>query len=651
MDNIEAQNNCCFTTKESGHNLAPVIGQTITRSDLRNTKRELFSKLIENQSQQMIVTISNSASRAENLDNNNINRASSSTTTLTKQTANDQQFPSVRQPQNKRQQLFTEDFKREPIVFSRSISRWYINDEVASILTNFSAHPEWQTNELKVRPKSGAVFLYSREKVRYRQDGYCWKKRKNGRTTREDHMKLKVQGIECIYGCYVHSAILPTFHRRCYWLLENPDIVLVHYLNQPPDDQNKMMITLNSSSLEADTRRRWTNEEIIEEIGSVFGGISQIKHTLNINFPPPVAMTNHIQLTQENRSESEGTDSDKMTDTSSQSFLSQTTFNSDILQDHIDIKVIDEQQKGVGETFYLEEKLMSTIRPDESSQIQDNPNCDANQINGHNSAANMSFNTINGNGGNSDSCQQNAICCFGYTDSTNIDVSTDIMSENNTSIINQDSSSRHIFSERMERNLCSPVTQIYNKIVDDIETYALPLESSQFNETSHHTHKLPISLLPDQNVVIGEGKRSNQEHQVNEVIQSMNIDQQFNNRSCESTQRNQRCEIKQEQSNSCPMILSSRDPFGNQLDRIVGRANDQNENRDRDSLLMVEFNLQSGSQVNDDLSGSVVESMANVDDLRDLIMGISPCEDADLANNLLVDTTSLDLFNFKSDCE
>jgi len=32
--------------------------------------------------------------------------------------------------------------------------------------------------------------------VRYRRDGYCWKKRKDGKTTREDHMKLKVQGTE-----------------------------------------------------------------------------------------------------------------------------------------------------------------------------------------------------------------------------------------------------------------------------------------------------------------------------------------------------------------------------------------------------------------------------------------------------------------------
>ena len=70
------------------------------------------------------------------------------------------------------------------------------------------------------RPASGVMLLYNRKKARYRKDGYCWKKRRDGKTTREDHMKLKVQGIECIYGCYVHSAILPTFHRRCYWLLQ-----------------------------------------------------------------------------------------------------------------------------------------------------------------------------------------------------------------------------------------------------------------------------------------------------------------------------------------------------------------------------------------------------------------------------------------------
>lgn len=31
--------------------------------------------------------------------------------------------------------------------------------------------------------------------------------------------------FQCIYGCYVHSAILPTFHRRCYWLLQVKSLI------------------------------------------------------------------------------------------------------------------------------------------------------------------------------------------------------------------------------------------------------------------------------------------------------------------------------------------------------------------------------------------------------------------------------------------
>ncbi|XP_037941724.1 uncharacterized protein LOC119674648 [Teleopsis dalmanni] len=143
--------------------------------------------------------------------------------------------------------------------------RWNTNEEIAAILISFDKHSEWQSKEVKTRPKSGSMLLYSRKKVRYRRDGYCWKKRKDGKTTREDHMKLKVQGTECIYGCYVHSAILPTFHRRCYWLLQNPDIVLVHYLNVPYPDDNKMAVLAPSITLWGD-KKEWTKEELVSQL-------------------------------------------------------------------------------------------------------------------------------------------------------------------------------------------------------------------------------------------------------------------------------------------------------------------------------------------------------------------------------------------------
>ncbi|XP_067631146.1 calmodulin-binding transcription activator 1 isoform X2 [Eurosta solidaginis] len=143
--------------------------------------------------------------------------------------------------------------------------RWNTNEEIAAILISFDKHNEWQSKEVKTRPKSGSLLLYSRKKVRYRRDGYCWKKRKDGKTTREDHMKLKVQGTECIYGCYVHSAILPTFHRRCYWLLQNPDIVLVHYLNVPCPDDNKMAVIAPSIILWGD-KKEWTKDELVSQL-------------------------------------------------------------------------------------------------------------------------------------------------------------------------------------------------------------------------------------------------------------------------------------------------------------------------------------------------------------------------------------------------
>uniref|UniRef100_A0A3B4G3I5 Calmodulin binding transcription activator 2 n=1 Tax=Pundamilia nyererei TaxID=303518 RepID=A0A3B4G3I5_9CICH len=79
--------------------------------------------------------------------------------------------------------------------------RWNTNEEIASYLISFDRHDEWLSCTLKTRPKNGSIILYNRKKVKYRKDGYCWKKRKDGKTTREDHMKLKVQGMEVCSTC------------------------------------------------------------------------------------------------------------------------------------------------------------------------------------------------------------------------------------------------------------------------------------------------------------------------------------------------------------------------------------------------------------------------------------------------------------------
>ncbi|XP_076581450.1 calmodulin-binding transcription activator 2 isoform X2 [Chaetodon auriga] len=148
--------------------------------------------------------------------------------------------------------------------------RWNTNEEIASYLISFDRHDEWLSCTLKTRPKNGSIILYNRKKVKYRKDGYCWKKRKDGKTTREDHMKLKVQGMECLYGCYVHSSIVPTFHRRCYWLLQNPDIVLVHYLNVPSLEDSGKCSPMLCAVADRHDSVRWSRDDLLNQLKPMF---------------------------------------------------------------------------------------------------------------------------------------------------------------------------------------------------------------------------------------------------------------------------------------------------------------------------------------------------------------------------------------------
>ncbi|KAJ8008638.1 hypothetical protein DPEC_G00106950 [Dallia pectoralis] len=153
--------------------------------------------------------------------------------------------------------------------FPKERLRWNTNEEIASYLISLDRHEEWLSCSLKTRPQNGSIILYNRKKVKYRKDGYCWKKRKDGKTTREDHMKLK-----CLYGCYVHSSIVPTFHRRCYWLLQNPDMVLVHYLNVPSgEDHGKACGPLPCAVADRRDSLRWSRDELLAQLKPMFHSI------------------------------------------------------------------------------------------------------------------------------------------------------------------------------------------------------------------------------------------------------------------------------------------------------------------------------------------------------------------------------------------
>ncbi|KAL2906110.1 Calmodulin-binding transcription activator 2 [Bienertia sinuspersici] len=81
-------------------------------------------------------------------------------------------------------------------------------------------------------PPSGSLFLFDRKVLRYfRKDGHSWRKKKDGKTVKEAHERLKAGSIDVLHCYYAHGENNENFQRRSYWMLEEElsHIVLVHY--------------------------------------------------------------------------------------------------------------------------------------------------------------------------------------------------------------------------------------------------------------------------------------------------------------------------------------------------------------------------------------------------------------------------------------
>jgi hypothetical protein len=65
----------------------------------------------------------------------------------------------------------------------------------------------------------------------FRKDGHNWRKKKDGKTVKEAHERLKSGSIDVLHCYYAHGEDNENFQRRSYWLLEEErsHIVLVHY--------------------------------------------------------------------------------------------------------------------------------------------------------------------------------------------------------------------------------------------------------------------------------------------------------------------------------------------------------------------------------------------------------------------------------------
>ncbi|CAI8617908.1 unnamed protein product [Vicia faba] len=110
--------------------------------------------------------------------------------------------------------------------------RWLRPAEILEILSNFKLFQI--TPEPPNRPPSGSLFLFDRKVLRYfRKDGHNWRKKKDGKTVREAHEKLKVGSVDVLHCYYAHGEENENFQRRSYWMLETDmmHIVFVHYLD------------------------------------------------------------------------------------------------------------------------------------------------------------------------------------------------------------------------------------------------------------------------------------------------------------------------------------------------------------------------------------------------------------------------------------
>ncbi|KAJ8775354.1 hypothetical protein K2173_020358 [Erythroxylum novogranatense] len=116
-------------------------------------------------------------------------------------------------------------------LFIEAQHRWLRPAEICEILRNY---PKFHiSSEPPNRPPSGSLFLFDRKVLRYfRKDGHNWRKKKDGKTVKEAHEKLKVGSIDVLHCYYAHGEENENFQRRSYWMLEEElmHIVFVHYL-------------------------------------------------------------------------------------------------------------------------------------------------------------------------------------------------------------------------------------------------------------------------------------------------------------------------------------------------------------------------------------------------------------------------------------
>ncbi|KAF0683271.1 Aste57867_24703 [Aphanomyces stellatus] len=129
--------------------------------------------------------------------------------------------------------------------------RWLLKDEILFLLLNCMTGGLPVQLAPQYQPPSGTLFVCD-SVMDFKKDGWTWQKQKGSKTKiREDRAKLAVNREHVVLGVYVHSADMPSFHRRSYTLRdETHRMILVHYLDdskKPKSPENQFESTSSTS--------------------------------------------------------------------------------------------------------------------------------------------------------------------------------------------------------------------------------------------------------------------------------------------------------------------------------------------------------------------------------------------------------------------
>ncbi|XP_038724037.1 calmodulin-binding transcription activator 3-like isoform X2 [Tripterygium wilfordii] len=133
--------------------------------------------------------------------------------------------------------------------------RWLRLVEMCKILQNYQRFQ--LSHDPPNRPAGGSLFLFDRKVPRYfRKDGHRWRKKKDGKTVKEAHEKLKTGSVDVLHCYYAHGEDNGNFQRRCYWMLDGQleHIVLVHYRDVKESSSGSHLLADLDSQLESTQR-------------------------------------------------------------------------------------------------------------------------------------------------------------------------------------------------------------------------------------------------------------------------------------------------------------------------------------------------------------------------------------------------------------